>query len=242
MRDSIRGPRRASIAFHLLVLVVASCFAVFAQAATITARNIPDMGCNLLLEGVIDEGDADRLRQQIHMQDRAIGATSSARGSPHGRRLCLNSPGGSFRGGLQISDLLRELGVGTAVPANSSCESACALAFMGGVFFPVEGEGTWRVDRLLHPRGRLGFHAPSITLPDGGYSAAQVAGAYALALQNLATIVEMRSSGYLDFPESLLVTFLRTPPGHLHYIETVGAAARLGITIAPVGIASESLP
>lgn len=217
-----------------MVLVAAfSCFGS-AHSATVTARDIPEMGCNLILEGVIQVGDAVVLRDQILLQDQAFGASSDLSGMPIQRgRLCFDSPGGSYLEGLRIADLLNQFRMGSAVPANTRCESACALAFMGGVFFHPEGEGTSGPDRVLHPRARLGFHAPALIVAEGGYTATAVESAYSMALQSLAALVHMRSRGY-DFPESLLLTVLSTPPVRMHYIETVAQAARLGIIVAPV--------
>ena len=77
-----------------------------------------------------------------------FGTTAAVRGAldanPSARVVELNSTGGRLQEGLKLHDLIveRRLGVHTS----RSCESACALAFLGGS------------PRTLGPDARLGFH------------------------------------------------------------------------------------
>ena len=51
----------------------------------------------------------------------------------------LSSEGGSLGAGLAIGRYLRKTGMATRVPAGADCASACAYAFIGGVFRNVDG-------------------------------------------------------------------------------------------------------
>ena len=71
----------------------------------------------------------------------------------------LHSVGGSIEEGLRLGDFFRKYGVGARVEAHNTCESACAVAFMGGARFV----GRHVVpDRSIDPTASLGFHAPFI--------------------------------------------------------------------------------
>lgn len=80
--------------------------------------------------GVITEDSADQLKAYAHQH----GLTSA--------KVVLNSPGGSLIGGLRLGMVIRQLNFDTEVGAEawsdeahvtSSCASACAYAFAGGV-------------------------------------------------------------------------------------------------------------
>jgi hypothetical protein len=70
--------------------------------------------------------------------------------------VCLNSPGGSLTGGQALYDLFINTGTRTHLRATDRCESACALAFLGGT---VWGDLPHPA-RSMAPGARLGFHAP----------------------------------------------------------------------------------
>jgi hypothetical protein len=46
--------------------------------------------------------------------------------------VMLDSPGGDLWPGLEIGRAIKLMGFDTLVPAGASCESACALAWLGG--------------------------------------------------------------------------------------------------------------
>lgn len=210
-------------------------------AATIEPRTNALMGCNIMVSGMIVEGDAERLRQVIEAQRQS--ATSEERAAqlytPVGQRICFNSPGGSMPEGMDMASVILEVGRGTAVASNHVCESACALAFMAGNYF-TEGESVV-ADRVLHPRARLGFHSPALEVPKGSYSAAEVEKGFLIALETLALITERRSNENYKFPESLFLTVLRTPSSQMHHIETVGQASRLNIAVAPTSFSEKNV-
>jgi len=214
-------------------------WATLAQAATIERYDDLVMGCNIRLSGIIGEGDAIRLQAILDLDpDERI--SWETRTTPTERRICLDSPGGSFREAIQIARIIIESHRGTAVSAGSSCESACAIIFMAGGFFHPEGE-TASPNRILHPQGSLGFHAPRLVLSGGTYSAEEAERAYEIALQTISEIIELRSESDFNFPESLLLRMLRTPHEQMLRPQTVADAARWGITIAPVAAPVQSV-
>ncbi|SHJ03942.1 hypothetical protein SAMN05444000_104232 [Shimia gijangensis] len=90
-------------------------------AAELEMTEVPEMYCFGTLRGVLERGDADRIKPVL--EDRRVA---------NGKRLCLDSPGGSLVEGVRLAELLIETRRGTAIDKGAQCESACALAFMGG--------------------------------------------------------------------------------------------------------------
>ncbi|MEX0405865.1 hypothetical protein ABGN05_09355 [Aquibium sp. LZ166] len=99
------------------------------------------------VRGKIDAGDAAKLEAVLKEVITDSGSVV----------VSLDSPGGSLIEGLKMADLIHQNHVATYVGPNVSCVSACAIGFMGGA--RRVGEQTVP-DRMLHPTGRLGFHAP----------------------------------------------------------------------------------
>ena len=85
-------------------------------------------------------------------------------------------------------------------PENAKCLSACALVFMAGT---DTGDYFRVTNRVLHPRGKLGFHAPSLNfgnsveVPGSGLLLNQT---YASALHSIAQVVDLMEE--LVFEES----------------------------------------
>lgn len=217
-----------SVFAFVLLLMCAGLAPV--SAATITRGGDAVMGCRLSLEGAIEQGDADRLRALLE----EIGYTADY--TPVGRRICLNSPGGLLREALALADLIGEHAYGTAVPAGASCESACAVMFLSGRYRHPEAGGAHSNDRLMHPRAKLGFHAPSLLLGDRSYSRDEVDTAYAIALDSMAGVLRHRAEMGTAIPDSLFLALLGTPPFRMTYVETVEQAARWQIAVAPVAL------
>ncbi|BBU53830.1 hypothetical protein KU6B_00950 [Mameliella alba] len=225
-------------ALRLLLLAV-FCFHVLtgtrpASAATITRGGDAVMGCRFSISGQIEEGDADALRALLDQ----IGFTADY--SPVGRRICLESPGGGLREALAMADLIGERAYGTAVPAGAACESACAVIFLAGRYRHPEAGGAHSNDRLLHPRGRLGFHAPSLLLGERAYTRDEVDTAYAIALDSMAGVLRHRADMGTAIPDSLFLALLGTPPFEMTYVETVGQAAQWEIAVAPVAFPADN--
>jgi hypothetical protein len=187
--------------------------------------------CDLLLEGEIFPGDADRIIErieQIQEEKRSIIANHDYIGSV----LCLNSPGGSLLDALRVASAIR---VATRVRAGDECLSACAMIFMSGhVNFDESVPMAWRV---LEPGGLLGFHAPSLGESLGSLSGEEINSLYNLSLATISEIAStlmVRFAGEIDryFPPSLLAATLTTPPDDMMFIDTVDEAARWNISVS----------
>jgi len=224
----LRERRTISILFAF-----ASALACASQvfAANVIIRNDPVLSCGVFVEGVIVDGDAARLEQALLNLRRYQSNTDADR-----FRVCFDSPGGSFLEGLRIARLLtgttteaRNEVYGSAVPEGATCESACALAFMGGT--EMDETGTLAQDRVLHPTARLGFHPPKLDLPERNYSVAELDRAYELALASISSILRTRTAGGYDFADSLLEEMLETLHSEMFYIDTLAEAALWGIKV-----------
>lgn len=207
-----------------------------ATSAEISYQQDPIMGCFITLKGEIRKGDAEKFDI---FQTKANEVFSSL--TPEGfsvghnndikikKRLCLESPGGSLSEAVKIAKIIYG-NWGTAVGKGKTCESACSVIFMAGSVSPEDDRGTI-AQRILHPLGRLGFHAPSLRIAEGEYSANTVSKAYDIALKGIGQIYAI--AGYIKFPPSLIGEMIATPPNEMLYIETIGQAARWHITVAP---------
>ena len=105
-------------------------------------------GRHIRLTGPIEEGDAEKLQKILGESDRWTTAVVS-----------LNSPGGDYRAGLALSDLILTNNLRTFVDEGDQCLSACALAFLGGRQEFLRNI-TWTPSRYVHAGAKVGFHAP----------------------------------------------------------------------------------
>jgi hypothetical protein len=108
---------------------------------------------------------------------------------------------------------------------------------MAGGF--TEG-GYSTVKPIMHPEGKLGFHAPGLMIPSGMYSEDAVQEGYKIALAASARLVELRTTGDYAFSELLFYYMLNTPPDDMFYVDTVGKAVAFDIAVFPVGLDSSS--
>ncbi|MCB1418542.1 MAG: hypothetical protein KDJ74_05890 [Notoacmeibacter sp.] len=189
-------------------------------------RVVTDYPCTHRYSGMVEKGDA-RIFAQLE-----IPAGNFA-------QICLDSPGGSFIEAISIARILSEKLVGTRIGAGQRCESACALIFMAGSFNSFEsGNYRWRV---LHPQGRLGFHAPALQVEGGNYDSASITQAYDLAMATVARFIFdlILRKDFEDGPMmkvSLLGHMLNTPAAKMFYIDTIDQAARWDIDIGSIAV------
>lgn len=225
----------ANVLKRLTLAVFLGASAGVAQAATVEASDGQGMGCLVRIDGPISAGDADHLATLLD----ELPAPDST--TPVGRRVCLNSTGGDLAESVHMGDMIAARFMGTAVPAEASCESACALMFLAGRFAPSGPDGEIIPDRVLHPRGTLGFHAPPLLVEDRSYGRDEVNEAYSSALSSMGEILRLRSRNGAGIPDSLFLTILNTPVNDMTYVETVEQAARWQIEIAPVSLTAADI-
>ncbi|MGP6089129.1 hypothetical protein [Antarctobacter jejuensis] len=208
-----------------------------AQAATIGASDGQGMGCLIRIDGPISAGDADSLAALLAEVPEPTPETPSR----VGRRVCLNSTGGDLAESVHMGDMIAARFMGTAVPDAATCESACALMFLAGRYAPSGADAGFVPDRILHPRGRLGFHAPPLLVEDRSYQKDEVNRAYSSALSSMGEILRLRSKNGAGIPDSLFLTILNTPVNDMTYVETVEQAARWQIEVAPVSLTAADI-
>lgn len=188
----------------------------------------PSLPCNFRIEGRIQTGLLDEIKKKFSKE--YIGRDL----------VCLDSPGGSFPEALRIADFFKSKPVATKIEAGARCESACALMFMAGNFSYFEGgKSAWRV---LHPRGRLGFHAPHLPLRAESYPKEEVENAWNISLDVVSNTIFQLILAHRDFEDggeramkvSLLGHMLKTPGADMYYIDTVDKVGRWDISIFPV--------
>ena len=211
------------------------------SAASISKQKKDDSECAISLQGEIEAGDsvqlskvAESFYQELQLNDTLYERLASP------VYVCLNSPGGSLLEGVELAKVISDFGLATRIPNNSVCLSACSIAFMAGSFGHPEGEVSF-THRTMHPTAKLGFHAPSLNIPQGQYNEESVEKAYNVALQAVAAVSDLRANVIQEFAESIFIRFLRTPSSTFTYIDTVGSATRLGVRISPVPVFSGTL-
>lgn len=213
---------RSVLVFGFLAVLQASIAAAGALRAT---PDIPD--CDFIFTGIVEGGDAKLIEDTI-------------RPTAEGVTLCLDSPGGSFVEGIRMFYAIwYKDSIETRVRSGNVCFSACALAFQGGS--RVVGTGLIRSKfTSIEPGARLGFHAPTLVLPnDELYSPGTVANAYneaiwgASQLYLLSRMEQHSARGMSDF---LYAHTLATPPDSMYEIDTIGKAslAQIGVRNVPM--------
>ena len=220
------GLFRLAAAFAVLLLGAAALTAMSGavRAATIGPASNAVYNCVAEISGVIEKGDAERLRAVLE----ALPAPGGF-GEIVSRRICLDSPGGSFAEAIRMANVVYSK-FGTAVPRGATCESACSVVFLAGSMSPEDDRGVI-ADRIMHPTARLGFHAPSLVVPEGQYDQIAVNKAYTVAVGGIGQLIGV--SGFIKLPVTLISAMLETPPNQMMHVETVGQAARWQIAVAP---------
>jgi hypothetical protein len=191
-------------------------------------REAPDMPqCDYFYFGDVEEGDAQKIED-------AIRPTAS------GTDLCFDSPGGSFQEGIKMFHTIwNKDSVRTRVVNGDICMSACAIAFMGGSM--LEGTGVIRFRKsFVEPGSQLGFHSPTLDLPEGGqYSPEVVEFSYELALESAAQmfqLTQINEHGVEGMSEYLFARILETPPSGMFIIDTIGRASLAKIHLSQIPI------
>jgi hypothetical protein len=205
--------------------------AVFAVLGPIPApalagvRIVNDPDCGIMIEGDIRSGDVAALKAA---REKVIADGGD-------RRVCLNSQGGSWSEGIALAKRMREAPHPTTIKSGHVCYSACAIAFMGGTEMGANVSSF--PDRKLHVRGKLGFHAPYITVPEReGYDRRTVEGQYRQATTDIADLVDLAQSrhglGGAYIIEPFLITQgLRRGPSELFMVDNVRIASLAEIEI-----------
>jgi len=202
------------------------CFFHAERALAAEIRVAADSNCHVFFEGEIKQGDARKLKNYIESEKRTIEGQI-------GELLCLDSEGGSYIEGLALAKLIMEHQIGTMVRAGADCLSACAIAFMGGLFWD---HGNLYPNRVLDIKARLGFHAPTLVVEDGRYNRNTVEASYDAAIGAIAELIGLAKTAYggkqgVIFPLELLAEMLKRKGSDMYFVTTVGEANKLDIRL-----------
>lgn len=207
-----------AITFLLLWLL-----ALRSEAATLTKLQGEDgFGCTHELTGTIDIGDGARILRQ--MGQGYQGFTGST--------ICLDSRGGSLLDGIELAKNMFGNGIGTVIPPEAECLSACAIVFMAG-------NSGWEdsfigMRRTMYPTASLGFHAPALVVgSSGSYTPLELEGAYGLAIRSIEALVNLDER---IITRELLAHIVGTPPHRMYMIDTVARLVEINADIALLGV------
>jgi hypothetical protein len=124
-----KGRRRGAI-----ILLGSLCVAVPTHAATIVAvPGGPDETGAIVVSGLLQPGDDEVFSKQLMKFPKGI--------------VVLSGDGGDLQAAIKIGTAIRMKNYATLAPTESSCVSACAIAWLGGA------------PRVMEDGSKIGFHA-----------------------------------------------------------------------------------
>jgi hypothetical protein len=199
--------------------------------------------CAASLTGVIAPGDTRDLAATEMERPADWPEASDGRW----RTLCLDSPGGSLAGGLELAQYLLDNRIGTVVPEAAECLSTCALVFMFGT--AAADETVTVTSRRLHVAGRLGFHQPALAFDPEAPETRDVTAAFDVAVQAVLRLFALAGRPRPDSPRpfidgDLLEAMLQYKGTDFFEIDTVNKAGRWDIAAAGItdpGLTEEGL-
>ncbi|MBQ2262287.1 MAG: hypothetical protein II336_13060 [Loktanella sp.] len=153
-----------------------------------TLEDDPDFGRILMMNGAIDQGDADRLATYLDTLD-TIPATIS-----------VNSPGGNVDEALIIGRLIREKALNTLILPGMACLSACPYLLAGGI------------ERQVSQTGAVGLHQHYYETP--GYMPAY----FAVEDIQRSQGAVMRYLIEMGIDAGVMVHGLTTPPNEIYVL------------------------
>lgn len=202
-----------------LVALLGALIALGHPAHSARVLQSTDERCALVLSGRIEPGDAQLVQGALQSQN-----------FDQVPVICLDSPGGSFIGGLELSQLFMHEGIGTYLRDSDECFSACAIAFLGGSAW-----GDFRhAYRRLEPGSALGFHAPYLVPVPGEYDHNVVAQAAQIAVEVIRELINDRES--LKISDRFVVDFLLDTDPQTRRIETILDLAHSGVDLAKFSV------
>lgn len=185
----------------LFILLSAGLYlAVPARAANVSETGkaaVTIEECSILIEGEIRTGDAAKVQSILEhrkkLQD--IAYRTEFKGLDY--VACLSGSEGDYQEAIRIAEALTEAMVATSVPADASCTSACAIAFMGGRDCCVE-YGLSLPKRHLSKNAILGFGAPTLDAQKTTYTGDELVEAFNRSLDVMAELQNRKSLLRID--------------------------------------------
>ena len=231
---------------QLALVVAAACVAAFSvqvdgASLDLDTRTIPGLAPGtaivsktIRLAGLIEQGDADRLRKMLDRL-RTPKQSEPLPGTPLAT-VELSSMGGDLYEGLKLGYMFREFGVPTIVRAGQQCLSACALAFLGGTQGIAPAQAAIP-SRSLEIGGQVAFHNFYLTSL-GELSARSkdaregVALGFSVARGGAAAMVHYAAEMGVDM--EFVARVMGQPPESWEYVDTDESFVNL--RICPLGL------
>lgn len=191
----------------------------------------------LRLTGMIEAGDAEKLRDQLVRLQALVPPKS---GMPLAT-IELSSLGGNLSEGVRIGELLRSYKVVAVVRKEDICLSACALALLGGT--TVATAAAYPAECNVEIGGKVAFHnffldrteLRGLTNDDPVVSRLQ---GFADARGGAAMLI--RYAADMGLPATFVANLMARPVEEFHYVETLGEF--LALNICPIGLERPALP
>lgn len=210
--------------------------ATFTELTRDVAGATRSAGRNLRMTGMIEEGDANRLRVLLTELRRG-----TARALPKPLAVIeMSSIGGDIIEAMKLGYLFQEFGVATVVRSGDSCLSACALAFLGGAERQSAVETT--AARTLEMGGELGFHNFYLNPNhERSYDAATPREGIARGFNDAKGAASrlVRYAASLGVDANFIARMLGRPPEAWDYAQSAGIF--MDLKICPAGL-RQSLP
>lgn len=253
----------ATVALHASGANAANITMVTQQAKPILPTSRPEPLHNpvLRLTGMIENGDADKLRDMLDRVQAQLppprhappgSSSSGSAGSPSGAptrsptrlplaTIELSSIGGSLSEGIRIGELLRQRNVVAVVRKQDLCLSACALALIGGNVY--REPPAYPADCNVEIGGKVAFH--NFFLNRNGLRDVTENDPVASRLQGFAdarggAALLVKYAGEIGLPPNFAASLMARPIEEFQYVETVGQF--LSLNICPIGLARPTVP
>ena len=204
---------------------------------TLFSRTVAVESPRLRLTGMIESGDAERLRELL---DKLRELAPQRSGMPLAT-IELSSVGGDLSEGVRIGELLRNYRVVAVVRKQDLCLSACALALLGGN--TVRTGGAYPFDCNVEVGGKVAFHnffldrshLRRLTSDDPIASRLQ---GFADGRSGAAMLIKYAAD--MGLPPSFAANLMARPVEEFQYVETIGEF--LALNLCPIGLERPRLP
>ena len=160
----------------------------------------------ILLNGKIEIGDTYRLTKYISSLPRKPKLI-----------VYLNSPGGNLVEGIELGKYFYRAGIETVLDAKARCESACALAFLGG------SASGGKAKRIKYSSASLGFRSLTRDLDKESYTGGdmkQIVRETQVVVLNIIEYLRVIGADH-----NLLRLMLSAQPTNMHYLSNDDAIA-----------------
>lgn len=204
---------------------------------TLFSRTVAVESPRLRLTGMIESGDAERLRELL---DKLRELAPQRPGMPLAT-IELSSVGGDLSEGVRIGELLKNYRVVAVVRKQDLCLSACALALLGGN--TVRTGGAYPFDCNVEVGGKVAFHnffldrshLRRLTSDDPIASRLQ---GFADGRSGAAMLIKYAAD--MGLPPSFAANLMARPVEEFQYVETIGEF--LALNLCPIGLERPRLP